>query len=562
MQFSVELTKQTLTVFLGGVLAKRYTNPSADIIAVLAGLNEVDTVFTDFANAIESTIRAGRSREISSPLSPPVTADPPSVAVRQKAIGVAIALTSGAYQTSLVSYFTHRDLFPSLMKYVQESDSPTQASYSFLLLGLLANYNKFEFRNPYRLRLEDFVNEATIQKILRGLAYTCSHARDEYLVGQDDVPEGWNLTSTLTYIGLGALALKKTAAPISNLDDAKEVFAALPGSETAILVATYDFVNANKLFCFNFITLPGELRDQESPFSAFLSFTSYLLHHAYRSPRATLYGILNLVILRILVEDQVLCKSVCSEENKISVRLCRQRPPFLPLIAGERPVAAFMLDIVVDAINHNLRRRLDIDLYMSCIHVIQRLLVYSIHTQTRLPYHWSLLWQTLHSLLRFLTTYASDLITQNSSINLLITPLINTITLAVSSGDAFLPNSASYDDLVYKLVESGDFLTRFKSAYKAQLQTYGGNSATTPIDALINVSTHYHNLLEAEKGKGRMGKNMSPREVNKIIRQGYETLAIPLVEGLDNLEIFREGEERGMLKKVTRMAVEDARRLL
>lgn len=116
MQFSVELTKQTLTVFLGGVLAKRYTNPSADIIAVLAGLNEVDTVFTDFANAIESTIRAGRSREISSPLSPPVTADPPSVAVRQKAIGVAIALTSGAYQTSLVSYFTHRDLFPSLMK--------------------------------------------------------------------------------------------------------------------------------------------------------------------------------------------------------------------------------------------------------------------------------------------------------------------------------------------------------------------------------------------------------------------------------------------------------------
>ena len=132
----------------------------------------------------------------------------------------------------------------------------------------------------------------------------------------------------------------------------------------------------------------------------------------------------------------------------------------------------------------------------------------------------------------------------------------------MSSGDAFLPNSASYDDLVYKLVESGDFLTRFKSAYKAQLQTYGGNSATTPIDALINVSTHYHNLLEAEKGKGRMGKNMSPREVNKIIRQGYETLAIPLVEGLDNLEIFREGEERGMLKKVTRMAVEDARRLL
>lgn len=39
-----------------------------------------------------------------------------TVDIRIKAIRVAIALTSGAYKTSLVSYFTHRDLFPSLMK--------------------------------------------------------------------------------------------------------------------------------------------------------------------------------------------------------------------------------------------------------------------------------------------------------------------------------------------------------------------------------------------------------------------------------------------------------------
>jgi hypothetical protein len=38
------------------------------------------------------------------------------VELRRKAIRVAIAMTSGAYKTSLVSYFTHRDLFPSLMK--------------------------------------------------------------------------------------------------------------------------------------------------------------------------------------------------------------------------------------------------------------------------------------------------------------------------------------------------------------------------------------------------------------------------------------------------------------
>jgi hypothetical protein len=39
-----------------------------------------------------------------------------TVDVRQKAIEVALSVVSGAYQTSLLSYFTHRDLFPSLMK--------------------------------------------------------------------------------------------------------------------------------------------------------------------------------------------------------------------------------------------------------------------------------------------------------------------------------------------------------------------------------------------------------------------------------------------------------------
>jgi len=50
-----------LTVFLGVILTKKYTNPSADIITVIAGLDEVDAVFSEFANIIESSIRSGRS---------------------------------------------------------------------------------------------------------------------------------------------------------------------------------------------------------------------------------------------------------------------------------------------------------------------------------------------------------------------------------------------------------------------------------------------------------------------------------------------------------------------
>lgn len=45
-----------------------------------------------------------------------VAADKKLVRLRQKAVQTALALVSGAYQTGLVSYFTHRDLFPALMK--------------------------------------------------------------------------------------------------------------------------------------------------------------------------------------------------------------------------------------------------------------------------------------------------------------------------------------------------------------------------------------------------------------------------------------------------------------
>lgn len=96
------------------------------------------------------------------------------------------------------------------------------------LLGLLANYNKFEFQNPYRLRLDDFVNDAIIQKMITCFGGTCLKLRDAYIAVQDDMPEGWTLGSTLSYIGLGALAPNsRPSTPVPAPEDAKALFAAL-----------------------------------------------------------------------------------------------------------------------------------------------------------------------------------------------------------------------------------------------------------------------------------------------------------------------------------------------
>ncbi|KAL8799552.1 MAG: hypothetical protein Q9200_007512 [Gallowayella weberi] len=564
---SVRLTAQTLIVFLDIVLGKRYTNPSSEIITLLAGLDEIDTIFLDFANAIDTVTRSGSSVEI-----------------RRKAIGVAIVLIAGAYQTSLVSYFTHRDLFPCLMKSIQDAEDPFQVFEPFLLLGLLANYNKFEFRNPYRLRLEDFVNETAIQKIILGIGAVCTRSRDYYVAIQEDIEEGWTLSNTLKYIGLGVLAPSRSSTPTRNspnADERKDLFSALPKHDASILLSTYDFTNANKLFSHTLISNPSHTPKSETPFSAYLSLTSYILHHAHRSTRATLYGHLNLISLRILIEDQSLCTRIFSPDLSQHVRLCRQRPPYLPTSLIPRPLAAAILDMMIDTITHNLRRRLSVPLYIATLNILHRLLSHLFTTRTRFLYHWPLLWQTLLSLLRFLTTYSESL-KPDPDLPALVDAFLAVLLLAVCSGDIFLPEPAAYGDLLYKIVENGHVLSRFKSAFAHLSRPTTGAagppapattlyphhvaiSPTALIDILVNISNHFTSLLEEEKSKGTtFGEKatLSPKEVSKVIRRGCETLRMPEVEGLERWVRWREVDEKGFLKRVGRGVCEDARKVV
>lgn len=334
-----------------------------------------------------------------------------------------------------------------------------------------------------------------------------------------------------------------------------------PGQEAAVLLGTYDFTHANKLFCFNLVTLPAE-KGEEQPFACFISLTSYLLQHAHLSQRATLYCHLNLMVFRLLIEDPVLCKRMCSDESKAAVRLCRQRSPYLPLVKGERIAATALLDTMVDAINHNLRRRLDVGLYTLCVGILLRIISYMSRSRTRLQYHWAELFRSLLSLVRFLTTYAGDFKDQ-PHIDTLLDHVVNLLALGLSSGESFLPTPAAYDDLFYKVVETGEVLVRFRDTYR--LAKRPSNS----IDTLVNVSTHYKEMLADSGGSQtaatagrRGGSQLTSLQVAEVIKQGYETLSIQAKEGLDSWEKYREADERTLLKKMARQAVADVRVLV
>lgn len=283
----------------------------------------------------------------------------------------------------------------------------------------------------------------------------------------------------------------------------------------------------------------------------FISFNSYLYQHAYRTTRASVYAYLTLLILLVLVEDSSMAKLLCDTSGP--VRLCRQRPPHLPLPKGERSYAAAIIDVLTDSINHNLRKRLDTSFYLQSLTVLSRLLSYLAKSRTKLTYHWSELWRSLLSFVRFLTSYSEELKKLGRTTELVIA-LVDVLIIALTGGEAFLPDAAAYDDLFYKLVESGEALIKLRDAYSISTE-----SEKSSINTLISVSQHYKEMIDSQRAKK---EHLSPREVNKIIKQGYETLTFDTKEDVEQESMYREVEYKSELKRIARVAVADAAALV
>ena len=52
------------------------------------------------------------------------------------------------------------------------------------------------------------------------------------------------------------------------------------------------------------------------------------------------------------------------EDTKSRIRICRQRQPLLSAVSGERKLVEGILDVCISGIDHNLRRRLDVEFYV------------------------------------------------------------------------------------------------------------------------------------------------------------------------------------------------------
>ena len=77
------------------------------------------------------------------------------------------------------------------------------------------------------MRLEDFLNKSTIQKVCNDVGHITASLRDAYLGVQGDVDESWSITNALSYIGLNGLTSPGKATRSTSEHELKAAYSTL-----------------------------------------------------------------------------------------------------------------------------------------------------------------------------------------------------------------------------------------------------------------------------------------------------------------------------------------------
>ncbi|KAG0324664.1 hypothetical protein BGZ99_001601 [Dissophora globulifera] len=467
---------QTLTIVLGEIFRKKFHNWSFDVIHLLTGLSHADLVFRTLVQGLGAILGSDETLEI-----------------QVVALRLAIALACGndnVNKNSLNEYFMQKDIFSSMIKFFMMVQSTELAFEAMALLGLLANYNKYEIQNPYLTNLAQLKDEAVLQKMCTVIVHVFDSMRKGYVevMEDDELSTVSKLTSALSYV-TGMLWNPK-AQDSSATDTA---FAQLPDGRVTVLLIFYDLIYSNKRFMHIYLnyststanssqqngastsSAPPQLASSldatetgETGLGSFLSFSSYLLQHN-RTHRSAPYTHLCLIIMLIITEDSTSISHLCSipqTQDQISslplgaasgtetgganksnvmatVRLCRQRQPVLPKVKQARPMAAVFLDVVLGFLKHNMKKRMQVD----CFRRFKILRV-------RLPYHWVEMWNTLQGLVKFLQSNGKAFEQQPDARDL-AAETIDLVNYFVTFGDLIMPDPASLYALYYEIIRSG-----------------------------------------------------------------------------------------------------------
>lgn len=582
---TIENTLVILSIFFTSIFKKKFVSYSSDIISVAAGLENIDKVFSQFLDAINKIISDGSAH----------------LSTRVSAIRTTTIIAGGAQQSSLASCFLYRDIFGAIMEFINSPACKLYIGDAFSLLGVLACYDKLEGTNPYQTRLADFVdvNSMTEIAVASGHAWEiCLNQYTQAVSASNRLTGVEGMASWL--MGAGTKSSNDNTQDNSKNKDNSPGAQEQPHPAISLLLATYEFINANKMFAKKFIECNGEgahsrrnpkerrsddllLTSIASPLVVFISLTSYLFQDQSNSKRAAAYSRLALIAYRIMLEDSSGSAKLLVKTKTTKFNLANHKNPALTSVNSPRSLMEGILDDLQGCLRYNLKRTLDYNMYSLALETLFQALFFLKKSKTRLNYIWKDLWKTLISLIKFMNSHPP--LTDNGSSSSETTSKLreeagshcaNLVTLVIASclihGDTFLTSDDEYDDLYYKIVQATPEITKFIELYS--LKDSQSAKAVSHVckyfmdlmeknrkEVAATQSTGFYKLMNFVRGPGGVD-DLSSEDVVQLIRSGLEGLSLyqfvkpyePLSEGLPS---YKELDERLYLKKMTKLVISD-----
>ncbi|KIK70706.1 hypothetical protein GYMLUDRAFT_65921 [Collybiopsis luxurians FD-317 M1] len=366
---------------------------------------------------------------------------------RHLVLQLALVFMCGVQQLSPGAYFLRKDLYPSLIQFM---DSPSTEQFTFeasLLLVILANFHRSDASklNPYLKRLEE-----TGQHILHKICWATNHALATTIKAYQEIHDESPPSTFKSTVGSVFESLRPDRAlATKHIDPPKELFKDQPIEACVSLFPIYELLCANAHF--PSVLLESLSRNNNLLFTSF-SLSSYLLTHASStsSPRSLAYANLCLNWLLILSQNVQVLEAL-SRPNSVAIRLCRQRLPFLPPPLPKRLPICALLDCCILWLRHNLHRRLEVHSYINCIWTCQQVVYFLAESHTRLEYEWREFWSAILGLLRFLAAKLDSLYT-TGGVEKLVHETILLLDLCLTESSAFLPSPQALHQFIYDLV--------------------------------------------------------------------------------------------------------------
>lgn len=409
--FRVVYALQTLAAVIQSIYKKASQNDcDFNFIDILIGLNETEQRMTTLMQHCNTFLRGEYPDSLK--------------ALCLKLLLIIVTGMDNLNQNSLLEYVMVNGVFESLIQLLRDTSARNRHGHdAVLLLTLLVNYRKYESTNSYIVKLSILDDELALNGYSQVISGSLMEFCRLFVQQKAEVQASW--LSSLTNM-VGSMFVGEEEAKTQQVR-----------ANNALLLALYEATHLNR----NFVTTLAFTKSDTSappspnntlgpnavapgsqppdiiaqPFNLLAIFLQYcsIVMQAIKTEAILNNVKLCFLILSCIAEDQY-ANNLMHDAN-LAFRVQLHRVPMYhrkihDKVAPTQPLAATLLDLLVEFITSHMMKKFPLELYHQCIGVLQRLLCYQKRCGVRLGYQWKDLWTALFNLLKFLTTHEAHLV--------------------------------------------------------------------------------------------------------------------------------------------------------